>query len=282
MGLAAGWSWSGEPSHRGLCLATWLIHSPNSSEKRRPRLGRSRTETSKTRSLLASIRGRSAGMSAHWDHVARDPGRSPRATASVRGRVSRLPPNRAPPSLTCEGPCEGRGFLLLLPSSSLPYANAVSLFAYPAGAEHFIWRRMSRLSSHGGALMRHARRSHCLTGDKFRLVIATTLREDGYPDDGEYNPADTGPSRADSFEYVMYGKIYRIEGDDITGETTRLGPLDRNHPCAGRGPLPCMPSGRGESSCSTAAASQRRPRGGQNRPAQNRTYGVPAGRPAGP
>ncbi|CAN7982800.1 unnamed protein product [Ixodes hexagonus] len=59
-------------------------------------------------------------------------------------------------------------------------------------------------------------------GDKFRLVIATTLREDGYPDDGEYNPADTGPSRADSFEYVMYGKIYRIEGDDISGETTRL------------------------------------------------------------
>lgn len=51
-----------------------------------------------------------------------------------------------------------------LPSSSVPYANAVSLFAYPAGAEHFIWRRMSRLSSHGGALMRHARRSHCLTG----------------------------------------------------------------------------------------------------------------------
>ncbi|CAN7979915.1 unnamed protein product, partial [Ixodes pacificus] len=59
-------------------------------------------------------------------------------------------------------------------------------------------------------------------GDKFRLVIATTLREDGYPDDGEYNPADTGPSRSDSFEYVMYGKIYRIEGDDISGETTRL------------------------------------------------------------
>lgn len=96
MGLAAGWGWPDEPSLRGLCLATWLIHSPNSSEKRRPRLGRSRTETSKTRSLLASIRGRSAGMSAHWDHVARDPGRSPRATASVRGRVSRLPPNRAP------------------------------------------------------------------------------------------------------------------------------------------------------------------------------------------
>ncbi|XP_076325665.1 DNA-directed RNA polymerases I, II, and III subunit Rpb8 isoform X1 [Tachypleus tridentatus] len=59
-------------------------------------------------------------------------------------------------------------------------------------------------------------------GDKFRLVIASTLREDGYLDDGEWNPAETGPSRADSFEYIMYGKIYRIEGDDCAGETTRL------------------------------------------------------------
>ncbi|ESP04805.1 hypothetical protein LOTGIDRAFT_109608 [Lottia gigantea] len=50
-------------------------------------------------------------------------------------------------------------------------------------------------------------------GDKFRLVVATTLREDGAPDD-EYNPANTGPSRADQFEYVMYGKVYRIDGDD--------------------------------------------------------------------
>jgi len=51
-------------------------------------------------------------------------------------------------------------------------------------------------------------------GDKFRMVIATSLREDGVPDDGEYDPTDSGPSRADSFEYVMYGKVYRIEGDD--------------------------------------------------------------------
>ena len=51
-------------------------------------------------------------------------------------------------------------------------------------------------------------------GDKFRMVIATTLREDGYPEDGEYDPSDNRPSRADSFEYVMYGKVYRIEGDD--------------------------------------------------------------------
>jgi len=48
------------------------------------------------------------------------------------------------------------------------------------------------------------------------MVIATSLREDGVPDDGEYDPTDTGPSRADSFEYVMYGKVYRIEGDDTT------------------------------------------------------------------
>ncbi|KAL7633828.1 UNVERIFIED_CONTAM: hypothetical protein RMT77_015784 [Armadillidium vulgare] len=58
-------------------------------------------------------------------------------------------------------------------------------------------------------------------GDKFRLVLATTLREDGFPTDGpDYNPLDCGPSRADPFDYVMYGKIYRIEGDDALGETS--------------------------------------------------------------
>ena len=55
------------------------------------------------------------------------------------------------------------------------------------------------------------------------MVIATSLREDGLPDDGEWDPTDDGPSRADSFEYVMYGKVYRIEGDDnITETATRL------------------------------------------------------------
>ena len=57
-------------------------------------------------------------------------------------------------------------------------------------------------------------------GDKFRLVLANTLREDGYPDSGEYNPMDSEGSRADSFEYVMYGLIYRIEGDDTSPETS--------------------------------------------------------------
>ena len=45
-------------------------------------------------------------------------------------------------------------------------------------------------------------------GDKFRLVLATTLNEDGTPGDGEFNPLwENTPSRADQFEYVMYGKV---------------------------------------------------------------------------
>nr|CAH0103013.1 unnamed protein product [Daphnia galeata] len=61
-------------------------------------------------------------------------------------------------------------------------------------------------------------------GDKFRLVLATTLREDGCSDAGEWAPQDLGiPSRADSFEYVMFGKVYRIEGDEGSTEpSTRL------------------------------------------------------------
>ncbi|XP_077277220.1 DNA-directed RNA polymerases I, II, and III subunit Rpb8 isoform X1 [Temnothorax americanus] len=56
-------------------------------------------------------------------------------------------------------------------------------------------------------------------GDKFRLVLATTLREDGYPDGNEWNPMEQeGGSRADSFEYVMSGKVYRIEGDEANNE----------------------------------------------------------------
>lgn len=76
-------------------------------------------------------------------------------------------------------------------------------------------------------------------GDKFRLVLATTLYEDGHPGEhsgipggalyvyqslilgsGEYNPLETEGTRADSFEYVMYGKIYRIEGDEAHSESS--------------------------------------------------------------
>jgi DNA-directed RNA polymerase I, II, and III subunit RPABC3 len=56
-------------------------------------------------------------------------------------------------------------------------------------------------------------------GDKFRLKICTTLREDGKPDTGEFNQHDSAPSRADQFEYVMYGQVYRIEGDESGSDT---------------------------------------------------------------
>ncbi|CAB0008297.1 unnamed protein product [Nesidiocoris tenuis] len=46
-------------------------------------------------------------------------------------------------------------------------------------------------------------------GDKFRLVLTTTLYENGYPDNPEWMPVENEPTRADSFEYVMYGKLYR-------------------------------------------------------------------------
>uniref|UniRef100_A0A6M2DN34 DNA-directed RNA polymerases I, II, and III subunit RPABC3 n=1 Tax=Xenopsylla cheopis TaxID=163159 RepID=A0A6M2DN34_XENCH len=59
-------------------------------------------------------------------------------------------------------------------------------------------------------------------GDKFRLVLATTLRADGYPDSGpnDWSPLESEGSRADSFEYVMSGKIYRLEGDDNAMEAS--------------------------------------------------------------
>ncbi|MBN3290530.1 RPAB3 protein, partial [Polypterus senegalus] len=40
----------------------------------------------------------------------------------------------------------------------------------------------------------------------------------GTPDDREYNPTDERPSRADQLDYVMYGKVYRIEGDETSTE----------------------------------------------------------------
>merc|ERR1711923_505400 len=35
-------------------------------------------------------------------------------------------------------------------------------------------------------------------GDKFRLVLASSLREDGYADQGEWSPLDTGLFRRDN------------------------------------------------------------------------------------
>ena len=37
-----------------------------------------------------------------------------------------------------------------------------------------------------------------------------------------FSLADQGPSLADTFEYVMYGKVYRIEGNKSHGDSGRL------------------------------------------------------------
>ncbi|XP_065168649.1 uncharacterized protein Polr2H isoform X2 [Atheta coriaria] len=78
-------------------------------------------------------------------------------------------------------------------------------------------------------------------GDKFRLVLATTLREDGYPDGNDWNPhgaKNNQGSRAASFEYVMSGKVYRIEGDEAANE-----PSSRLHTFASReSPSPFWPT----------------------------------------
>ncbi|KAF6734353.1 DNA-directed RNA polymerases I, II, and III subunit RPABC3 [Oryzias melastigma] len=58
-------------------------------------------------------------------------------------------------------------------------------------------------------------------GDKFRLVIASTLYEDG-----TQMMESTIPRMIDhpaQFDYVMYGKVYKIEGDETSTEAaTRL------------------------------------------------------------
>ncbi|KAK4566520.1 hypothetical protein ACB098_04G021100 [Castanea mollissima] len=46
-------------------------------------------------------------------------------------------------------------------------------------------------------------------GDKFAMVIAPTLNLDGTPDTGYYTPGSR-QSLADRFDYVMYGKLYKI------------------------------------------------------------------------
>ena len=45
---------------------------------------------------------------------------------------------------------------------------------------------------------------------------------------GDWNPIDQAGSRADSFEYVMHGKIYRIDGEEVTGESSASYYLNSN------------------------------------------------------
>ncbi|XP_061360736.1 DNA-directed RNA polymerases II, IV and V subunit 8B-like [Gastrolobium bilobum] len=46
-------------------------------------------------------------------------------------------------------------------------------------------------------------------GQKFALLLVPTLNPDGTPDTGYYVQGNR-QSLADNFEYVMYGKLYRI------------------------------------------------------------------------
>ncbi|KIH56540.1 RNA polymerase Rpb8 [Ancylostoma duodenale] len=84
--------------------------------------------------------------------------------------------------------------------------------------------------------------------DKFRLMITTSVRDDGMPDEGEYDPQvrfflsllifrlysipdwvscfpigrQANYSRVAQFEYVMFGRVYRIEGDDSGSDGSRI------------------------------------------------------------
>ncbi|KAL8531540.1 hypothetical protein ACS0TY_008221 [Phlomoides rotata] len=46
-------------------------------------------------------------------------------------------------------------------------------------------------------------------GEKFMMVLASTLNLDGTPDSGYFTPGNR-KSLADKFDYVMQGKLYRI------------------------------------------------------------------------
>ena len=47
-------------------------------------------------------------------------------------------------------------------------------------------------------------------GDRVVCALAKSLSLSGAPDDGKYNPS-SGPSLADSYEYVMHGRVYSIK-----------------------------------------------------------------------
>jgi len=61
------------------------------------------------------------------------------------------------------------------------------------------------------------------TGEKFRLMITSTLNDDGEPDGGVYDPLwEERAERTKAFDYIMHGLVYRIEGDEAE-IATRLG-----------------------------------------------------------
>ena len=56
-------------------------------------------------------------------------------------------------------------------------------------------------------------------GDRFTLVLARTLHEDG-AQSGRYYDQSHGPSLADKYEYVMHGHVFKCE--EIKDTSSRL------------------------------------------------------------
>ena len=48
-------------------------------------------------------------------------------------------------------------------------------------------------------------------GERFTFALASTLDEDGVPDDGVYDQRIGKRSLADKYEYVMHGHVFRCE-----------------------------------------------------------------------
>ncbi|KAF1743285.1 hypothetical protein MXB_1617 [Myxobolus squamalis] len=71
------------------------------------------------------------------------------------------------------------------------------------------------------------------SGEKFRLALTSTLNEDGSPTPDFYDRLAKPPAFVDHFDYVMYGKVYRIEEavrqqENITSVYTSFGGLLMN------------------------------------------------------
>ena len=60
------------------------------------------------------------------------------------------------------------------------------------------------------------RRSVPQIGTKFTLVLAPTLSRDGTPEDSAYDQSGK-ESLADSYEYVMYGKVFKKQDENEGG-----------------------------------------------------------------
>jgi DNA-directed RNA polymerase I, II, and III subunit RPABC3 len=50
-------------------------------------------------------------------------------------------------------------------------------------------------------------------GERATIALAATLNMDGTMDDGQFQPYP-GPSLMDSYDYVMHGRIFKIEAKE--------------------------------------------------------------------